>query len=202
MEDLETHSAWSHVLGRALLGKLKGTQLRMVPSVQTSWKEWYQEHPRTRVLKKSREIRASVYQKYAADPNRTGLFRAHYLMGRLPAKTLVAGIALQGDALAVTLAKIRREKILQTKLADRPVLISYSLDGGVRAYLAAVDGTRLNFAERQNRVSDKQTGSFWDLETGRALEGPLKGKQLSAIPLTMVYWFAWSSFYPNTKVID
>jgi hypothetical protein len=45
-------------------------------------------------------------------------------------------------------------------------------------------------------------GSTWDLGTGRCVAGPRSGERLETVAVTPVFWFAWSSFYPNTEVID
>ena len=46
---------------------------------------------------------------------------------------------------------------------------------------------------------DEETGSVWTL-TGLAIDGPLAGAQLQQLPAYSAYWFAWSSFWPNTDV--
>ena len=51
MMDEETGSLWSHVVGEALQGPLKGKVLKTVPVVQTSWAAWIKQHPDTKVLK-------------------------------------------------------------------------------------------------------------------------------------------------------
>jgi hypothetical protein len=51
-------------------------------------------------------------------------------------------------------------------------------------------------------VKDRGTGSTWDLDRGVAVDGPLAGATLERIPVTTAFWFAWSSFYPNTAVVE
>lgn len=48
--DRETNSVWSQLHGRAVIGDLEGTPLEIVPSVQTTWKFWREQHPDTRVM--------------------------------------------------------------------------------------------------------------------------------------------------------
>ncbi len=50
-------------------------------------------------------------------------------------------------------------------------------------------------------VTDGLTGSTWDGATGRALSGPAEGQQLVEIPVTLAYWFAWKTFYPETRLL-
>ena len=54
MYDVETRSLWSHLLGEAMAGPLKGTVLGQVPSVMVDWKTWKSRHPQTTVLNLSR----------------------------------------------------------------------------------------------------------------------------------------------------
>ncbi len=49
-------------------------------------------------------------------------------------------------------------------------------------------------------LRDKESGSLWDGEVGRALEGPLAGAQLQRVKSTSSFWFGWSDFYPQTRV--
>ncbi|MFP6644380.1 MAG: DUF3179 domain-containing (seleno)protein [Candidatus Latescibacterota bacterium] len=46
---------------------------------------------------------------------------------------------------------------------------------------------------------DDETGSLWNL-AGLAVDGPLAGTRLQQLPGYSAYWFAWSSFWPNTAV--
>ena len=52
------------------------------------------------------------------------------------------------------------------------------------------------------RLVDAGTGSVWDSVTGEAIAGPLQGTVLDQLPVTRAFWFAWSSFFPNTQVVD
>jgi hypothetical protein len=47
--------------------------------------------------------------------------------------------------------------------------------------------------------TDTETGSTWNL-LGRALDGPLAGKQLTQIVAFDHFWFAWQAFYPETEL--
>jgi hypothetical protein len=52
MFDRQTNSLWNHMTGEPVIGDLAGTgvQLRRLPVVVTSWKQWRQHNPRTKVL--------------------------------------------------------------------------------------------------------------------------------------------------------
>jgi hypothetical protein len=51
------------------------------------------------------------------------------------------------------------------------------------------------------RLIDAETGSEWDF-TGKAVSGPLTGKQLQKIVVLNDYWFDWKGYNSNTSVYD
>lgn len=183
-------------------GKLEGKKLSTIPVVQTTWKKWFKDHPDTKVLKKNKEIRSSHYEKYFKDPKRTGLFRTYWLQDRLPGKKLVIGIVRSPYALAIADKKLKTGKLIQTRLGDEDLIVTRAADGGVRAFLAKMENAILKFQQKKGSFFDEQTKSRWDMERGVCVEGQLKGKTLESIRTTTAFWFAWSTFYPNTKVID
>jgi hypothetical protein len=204
MQDKETGSFWDHVTGEALIGKLKGKRLESIPVVQTSWSEWVSAHPKTKVLKKEEEITSSVYEDYFKDPDRTGIFRTHWQMERLPGKKLIHGVSLGPHALAVPDDKLKAGELLQRKLGEQDILVLRASDGGVRAFLAKVGDEVLHFESDStgSHYADKETGSAWDLEQGICLSGKLRGEELRQLTVTAAFWFAWSTFYPNTDIAD
>ena len=49
-------------------------------------------------------------------------------------------------------------------------------------------------------MEDRETGTTWDLLTGRATVGPLAGAGLERLPSHYSFWFAWSDFHPGTEL--
>lgn len=205
MQDKETKSYWSHVTGKAIIGKMEGASLKTLPMVQTTWSLWVKEHPQTKVLKKDHWISSSSYEQYFRDPNRTGLFRSHWLMEKMPGKNIVHGITSGPHALAITEEKLKRAgEFIQPKIGEEPIIVVRERDGGVRAYSRKLGNRILIFKSDSGNgvVNDIQTNSVWNLETGLCTSGSLTGSQLTEKQVTVAFWFAWSSFYPHTKVID
>jgi hypothetical protein len=163
MQDKETGSLWSHVTGVCLEGEYKGTQLEMIPVVQTTWSQWVADHPETRVLKKSEEIKSAPYQRYFDDPEKTGLFSTVWLQDRLPGKSLIHGVMLGTHSLAVADAALAAGASVTGKLGDVEVKVTRGADGGVSAVRS---------------------------DTGEELV------------VRTAYWFAWSTYFPKTEVID
>jgi hypothetical protein len=204
MEDLETGTYWSQITGEGVTGKFKGKTLLTVPVVQTAWSDWYRSHPDTKVLKKNRAIRSSVYEAYFKDPTRNGLFRTEWLINQMPGKELVHGVADGPHALAVRDKTLKRGNLLHATLGDKAVLVVRTSDNGVRAYFASTsEGRTLKFhpGKDPNSAMDRETGSTWNLAQGICIAGEYQGKKLEPLPVTVAFWFAWSTFYPNTRIV-
>ncbi len=206
MQDRETGSFWSHVTGEALLGSMKGRELSTLPVVQTSWAAWKKAHPETKVLVKSRQVRSSSYERYFRDNNRMGLgfMRGRWLQGRMPGKSLVHGVTVGPHAMAVVDADLQPGVPVTATVGDQRVVMVRGSDDGVRAFVAELEGALLDFEATTDSgpYRDGSTGSLWDLEQGIAVGGPLQGERLPPLQVTTSFWFAWSSFYPNTGVIE
>jgi hypothetical protein len=52
----------------------------------------------------------------------------------------------------------------------------------------------------EKSLVDAETGTVWDVISGEAVEGPLAGKQLERIKSTIVFWFGWVDFHPDTLI--
>lgn len=202
MIDRETETWWSHITGEAISGPNKGQFLEKIQSVQTTWAQWYREHPQTSVIRKSEAVTSSHYQGYFDNPEKTGLFRSQWLVGRLPGKKLVWGAALGPHAVAATGEAFGTDRLVQVALGKKSVVLAWAVDGGVRGWVAVVADKSLRFSADNEGWFDRETGSRWDLENGRCLKGKFQGEVLGSVAVTRVFWFAWSSYYPNTKVID
>ncbi len=48
--DRETDSLWSQLDGQAISGPMEGTPLEILPSIQTTWSYWRDQHPETGVV--------------------------------------------------------------------------------------------------------------------------------------------------------
>jgi hypothetical protein len=202
MIDRETDTFWSQITGRAIDGKHRGSQLQMLEAVETTWERWRTAHPDTTLLKKSAEVQSSHYQGYFDDPEKIGLFRSQWLADRMPGKTLVYGAAIGPYALAVTDEALDNGLVVGS-LGETSVVVSRGRDGGVRAFVAEAEGEKMTFRQiPDSGVMRDGGGSTWDLDAGLCVAGPRTGAQLESVAVTPVYWFAWSSFYPNTEVID
>ena len=82
--------------------------------------------------------------------------------------------------------------------------MSQNLYVGNLSYDTTADDLRTAFAAHgvvlsAQVVMDRETGSRWTL-AGRAVDGPLKGKELTWINSVQCRWYAWAAEYPGTTV--
>ena len=136
---------------------------------------------------------------------------------RLPPKSRVAvatfvdpPIAYRTDQLAWAVATndrvgSRRFVLFYLGGVASPLDRSTTADGadvGQSAFFdPAIDGRLLTFrgGERRKTFVDDETASEWTI-TGRAVNGPLTGRQLVRLPSNTAFWFVWAAFRPDTEV--
>lgn len=208
-KDLETGSSWQQATGEAIDGPLKGTRLTLVPMVRTTWAEWRRQHPDTMVLKPmpgyaermaSLSARIKAVTRVGPDGAPKGAFT---LDERLPARETVAGLEVGREAMAYPFTGLRLARVVNDRVGGLPILIVHQPSSDTTtAFDARARGRTLQFQASSADASvlvDLQTRSTWNAY-GRALDGPLKGTQLTQVTLIPQFWFAWSQFHPGTRV--
>ena len=68
------------------------------------------------------------------------------------------------------------------------------------AFIPEAGGRRLTFEVRDGAIVDRETGSTWNV-LGLATDGPLAGSTLEPVLSGNHFWFAWSVFEPETRVV-
>ncbi len=126
-------------------------------------------------------------------------------------------IATKAETADYPYEAVRPMGIAHNRVAGRPVVLFWvsgvasPLDaarinqgrevGTVLAYWRTVDDRVLTFQERNGAVLDRETGTRWDVLTGRALEGPLQGQALAPVSEGVHhFWFSWYAFRPDTRI--
>ncbi len=212
MYDHQTRSLWSHITGEAVKGELKGKQLKMLTAMpRITWKGWKRNHPETKVLsvpydrrypeKRIQEIRRDSYAMYHASPD-TGISGTRYTDNRLMNKELVVGVRVNEGYRAYPFTAFEKKPIINDEVADMPMLAFHDLDSNATAvFLRSVEGQTLTFEPAQSYfVTDVTTGTMWNLITGMATEGKLKGSMLERLPAMNIYWYAWARYHPETTI--
>jgi hypothetical protein len=180
--DQETMTHWSHILGEAKRGPLKGKKLTPIPSLVTDWECWRRLHPQSTVValpSGDREYTRHVYD----DP-------APYLLG----------IAANGACKTWDLANLKREPVVNDVWQGQAVLAVFDRDHvGARLYARTVNGKELTFFLEGKMLRDRDTGTIWEPLTGEASEGPLAGQKLIELPAIVSKRDVWSSFHGGDR---
>ena len=207
MRDEETGSWWQQVTGEAIQGPLKGQRLRPVLHDELTFGLWKREQPEGRVLRPNDEImRAGKYapENWEERMNKVPVTTSVALDKSLEPRTLVAGITANGAARAYPFAALVKQSLILDEVGGDAIFVVIGRDKrSVRAYDRSVDGRKLEFFLKANTppltLVDAETGSEWDF-TGKAISGPLSGRQLQKVAVLNDYWFDWTTYHPHTKI--
>lgn len=211
MYDRATESLWPQILGVAVTGPLRGYELDAIPLLWTRWGRAKTAYPDAKVL----SLDTGYSRPYGRDPYGSYLQEGTYydsggpifpvmsVDDRLEPKEVVVGIRVGGEAIAVTKRLVEKEKVVNTVVGGERVVLIYDDDlGGVRAFYSRAGGRDLTFVYEGGNITDLETGSTWS-PLGYSRSGELKGSRLERVSFSMeVMWFAWSAFYPETKLLD
>ncbi len=205
MYDRETGSLWSQLTGQALTGPLAGQQLAQVAASQASWGAWRRSHPGTLILAFDPGLEGDPYRSYYRSP-RLGVDHDPAdsdVDPRLKPKDEVLGLLLDGHIVAFSLATLAKDRVVNAIVGNVPIVVVF--DGATQsgAVFRRDPGGRLlslNPGPAALELIDVETGSRWDGLSGRSTSGPFEGTVLEQVPITYAFWFAWSSFYPETDL--
>ncbi|HEV7516326.1 MAG TPA: DUF3179 domain-containing (seleno)protein [Thermoanaerobaculia bacterium] len=203
-EDARTGSWWRQATGEAVAGPLTGTRLAEIPSQQMTWAAWSARHPGSDVLQPDPQF-ASSYAQLEGFAEGT---KGGPLTGRdarsWQRKSWVVGVLAGNAARAFDWNELVRERVLNDRVGDQPVLLVLGADGAsFHAFDARPGGSgpplELERTAAPSRFQDRATGATWD-ESGLALDGPQAGTRLTAIPAYQEFWHSWQTFHPATTV--
>lgn len=231
MYDRQTESLWAHFTGQAIVGQYSGQELELIPAQTLSYRQFVERFPDALVLTTDtgnpRSYGLNPYVGYddaATDP--FGGFLSQAVDDRLPPKTRIVGVMGQTGPTAVLLEDLANVGVVHLpetsetgSAAERPVVVWHQaglnsaledsyVDAGrdvgqTGAFIAeSADGEALTFAQAPggDAFVDNETGSVWGV-TGEALSGPLQGQQLTRVSHLDTFWFAWSTYRPETTLL-
>lgn len=222
MWDEETETWWQQFTGEAIVGKLTGAQLKIMPSQMIALNDFIENYPNGKVLSMDtggdvpkEKYHMNPYAQYDALSNtRPRLFDGE-VDDRLPAMTRIINLSNGEKQKAYPLETIRKEKVINDQIGDKQVVLLYdegmlsNLDavklesskdiGAAVAYNAKLNGQVYTFKKTEEGFIDKQTGSKWNL-AGKCIKGKLKGKHLKPEEGGHHFAFAYFAFYPEAEV--
>lgn len=120
--DRETSSVWSQLYGGAVSGPLTGTPLRVVPSMQTTWKFWREIHPDTRVMM----VEGEKGKPYLYRNRKPGTPPPERCPTRHDTSALGLGLVIGGKAMFFPFRELKRASMpLRVMLGGQEITLHY-----------------------------------------------------------------------------
>ena len=144
MYDRQTDSYWSQALGKAIVGEMSGTELAVHPSSIVDFSIAAHNNPGMKVLSTDTgHVRDYSFDPYSGyeDSDFVG-FGADFVDKRLPAKTLVYGIFVDGQPKAYEHLKLIELDELRDEVNDHKLLITVDENKEVNVF-DETDGKRI-----------------------------------------------------------
>jgi Protein of unknown function (DUF3179) len=212
MYDHQTDSLWSHLVGAAVTGPLKGEKLKPIQSMLTQWSTWKKLHPNSKVLSSNHggflTSARDPYESYYRSTD-TGIVPTRQSDKRIYPKEYVLGLILNDKAKAYPYSVLSRRSVVNDEFAAVPLLIVFDEATATgMIFTRKLDGKTLSFKKAQLNsekglfLVDDESGSIWQGLTGQAVQGSLKGSRLEALPITPSFWFGWIDHYPDTQLFE
>ena len=218
MWDHRIESWWQQITGEALVGDLAGEKREFLPLRTLPWGEAGRSIDDALVLSRESTQDERLSGFYAVKPCPTEypdeglLWTGGPTSETLGSHARVVGLSLP-KAVAYPVLELARLRVVNDVVGTQPVVLIYSAEPCVGTvpglgavivdaaalYMPIVDGLMLSFYLEGDRVLDRETGSSWNA-AGAAVNGPLKGRQLDALPHTIVFWAPWVAFHPETEL--
>ena len=215
MYDRQTESWWQQITGRAIVGELTGKKLTAIPAAMVSFADFRSTHPEGQVLSRD----TGFLKPYGRNPylGYDDITRSPFLFfeevdGRLPAMERVVTVSLNGEDAAYPFNVLAAQKVVEDTVGGEPIVVFHQPGtispfarseediGAAGVFAPTLDGKTLKFnVTDDGTIVDTETQSQWNV-LGRAIAGPLTGKQLQSIVNGNHFWFAWAVFKPDTRV--
>lgn len=198
MYDRDSETYWNQITGKAIVGVKVPQELELIFSSITTWDEWKNGNPDTKVLSRD----TGIYPETTYDTESYRGYRKTERVGfgvdevddRLSSKELVHGIKVGNSSKAYPDKAVEEQGLIKDNLDNRTVLVFRSPeDGTVKALLKQKDD--LDYRLEDSHIGDSKGGE-WSF-TGDKIGGEGSMKQVAP---QSFYWFAWSKFNPHTQV--
>lgn len=127
--DRQTETLWSQILMKAVNGPLKGAELTLVPTANTTWGDWKERNPNTQIVK----LNGLAWNNYKIDPygdyehKSSLMFPVSELDNRYHRKAPVIGIVLNGVEKAYPFIELELEETpLRDEIGGQTILVHYN----------------------------------------------------------------------------
>jgi hypothetical protein len=205
-----------------IAGEYSGVELKMMPALLISMKDFYDRYPEGKVLspaaldafRKKNKHRPFHHLEHSAS-----LSNEYYLPEktdpRLPPLEHILDIHLDGHDRIYPFHALAKQQVVNESQGETPIVVFYHKEtvsvmdndklskskkiGSATAFNRRLGDNVFTFHKAGDYFIDDQTGSTWDI-TGYCREGAQKGKQLDILPHSNHFAFAYLAFYPNVEI--
>ena len=219
MYDHQTETWWQQGTGEAIAGELTGTKLIFRAVSIIAWDQFKATYPNGKVLSKDtgygRAYGSNPYSGYDDVNSSPFLYRGPKTPDVLPAVAYVLTVDLNGKAVAYPYETLKQVNVVNDNVGGTEIVVLWTAGtaaslnaatvaggrdlGSANAFARELDGQTLTFVFQNGRITDKETGSEWNI-LGQAANGKLKGKGLTPVIAINHFWFSWAAFKPETRV--
>ena len=220
MYDRQSNTLWSQLYGAAVEGDLAGRTLSVFPSVNTEWAEWQSQYPDSMVLSKQltcEQFDCGTYStnprgSYAVDPYASyyntpyeGVIdyqipRNEFVSGP---KERVLGLRVGGQAKAYPFKVLAQKPVVNDEIQGFPIVVWFDAETETGlAFQRTVGNRKLTFMldlDAPAFLVDEETGTRWQVASGLAVAGSLRGKVLAPVVVTTAFEFGWSAYFPDSE---
>jgi hypothetical protein len=199
-EDATTKSWWQQATGTAIAGKLKGAQLKEIPSAQMRLADWLFLHPASTTLLPDSNFKIKYDSLKGYDEGIISSRLEKRDTASWKFKSWVIGVNLNGRAKAYDWNHLLYQNIIQDTFAGMPLLLIADKQGKSFFVLNRnISGTTLDFIYDASKalLRDTQSQSYWQIN-GNCVDGLYKGRTLSSVQAYQEFWHSWKNFHPQT----
>lgn len=204
MYDKATQSLWSTLEGKPVIGPLvgKGIELDFLSVVTTTWGEWKDRHPSTKVL----SLKTGHRRNYDEGNAYKNYFATDDLMFTIP--KIDTSLKNKDEILAVRLPKITTENlafsskflkknpIYVSKIADINFTIFTDSSGAHRTFIT----NALKFSTYDGKSTTYDAvGEKWSITEEHMVN--TKGQILERLQTHNAFWFGYKAAFPNVTLV-
>jgi hypothetical protein len=218
MYDKNTESLWQQVTGQAVVGDMVGKQLKLLPTQIISFEQFVSSYPEGLILSQrtgyARDYGRNPYVGYDDISQRPYLYNGPVDERLRPMEKVIA-VSIGETDKAYTYEVTQKERVINDIVSEQTLVVFHdkgavsAMDkpqiamsrevGSTGVFSREINGKVLSFLYVDGKFVDEQTSSVWDI-TGRAKEGPLKGRQLESLSHGDFFAFIWLAAKPDTQI--
>ncbi|MBK8659874.1 MAG: DUF3179 domain-containing protein [Bacteroidetes bacterium] len=222
MYDHQTETWWEQLMGSGIAGDYSGKTLRMLPALLISVKDFFDRYPEGKILSPdalNTYIKTHRHRPYHHLEHSGPLSGKYYLPEktdpRLPPQEHVLDIRLEGHDRIYPFHALAKAQVVNETVGETPIVIFYHQEtvtvldkddlskskrvGSATVFESKLNGVSYSFHKAGDYFIDDRTKSMWDI-TGLCREGQLKGQQLTLVPHSHHFAFAYLAFYPDAEI--